>query len=55
MSEQNKEYNKEYIIETKQLTKAYGSFLALDHVSIHVKQGETYGLIGDNGAGKTPF
>lgn len=43
----------EYVIETKQLTKAYGSFLALDHVDIHVKKGCIYGLIGDNGAGKS--
>lgn len=43
----------EYVIETKQLTKAYGSFLALDHVSIHVKKGCIYGLVGDNGAGKS--
>ena len=44
---------KEYIIETKQVTKSYGSLIALDNVSIHVKRGEIYGLIGDNGAGKT--
>lgn len=44
---------KEYVIETKQVTKPYGSLLALDKVSIHVKPGEIYGLIGDNGAGKT--
>lgn len=44
---------KEYVIETRQLTKSYGSFLALEDVSIHVKRGEIYGLIGDNGAGKT--
>ena len=43
----------EYVIETKQVTKSYGSFLALDHVDIHVKRGEIYGLIGDNGAGKS--
>ena len=44
---------KEYVVETRQVTKSYGSFLALDDVSIHVKRGEIYGLIGDNGAGKT--
>lgn len=43
----------EYLIETKQLTKAYGSFLALDHVNMHVKKGCIYGLVGDNGAGKS--
>lgn len=44
---------KEYVIETKQVTKSYGSILALDNVSVHVKRGDIYGLIGDNGAGKT--
>ena len=44
---------KEYVVETRQVTKSYGSLLALDDVSIHVKRGEIYGLIGDNGAGKT--
>lgn len=43
----------EFVIETKQATKAYGSFLALDHVDIHVKRGCIYGLVGDNGAGKS--
>ncbi len=41
------------VIETKQLTKSYGSLLALDHVEIHVGRGSIYGLIGDNGAGKS--
>lgn len=45
----------EYVIETKQLSKAYGSFMALNNVDIHVKRGEIYGLVGDNGAGKTTF
>lgn len=43
----------DYVIETNQVTKAYGSFLALDRVSIHVKKGSIYGLVGDNGAGKS--
>lgn len=44
---------KDYIIETRQVTKSYSSLLALDNVSIHVRRGDIYGLIGDNGAGKT--
>ena len=43
----------EYVIQTEQLTKAYGDFLALDHVNMHVAKGSIYGLIGDNGAGKS--
>lgn len=43
----------DYVIETKQITKSYGSLLALDHVNIHVKRGDIYGLVGDNGAGKS--
>ncbi len=35
------------------LTKQYGSKKALDNVSIHVAQGDIYGLVGRNGAGKT--
>ena len=42
-----------YVIETRKITKKYGSLTALDQVSIHVGRGEIYGLIGDNGAGKT--
>ena len=44
---------RERVIETTQVTKAYGKILALDHVDICVKRGDIYGLIGDNGAGKT--
>jgi len=43
----------EYLIETKDLTKQYGTKKAVDNVSIHVAAGEIYGLIGRNGAGKT--
>lgn len=45
----------EYILETDNLTKAYGKKKALDNVSIHVKEGDIYGLVGRNGAGKTTF
>ena len=43
----------DYIIETKDLTKRYGAKKAVDKVSLHVKKGGIYGLIGKNGAGKT--
>ncbi len=41
------------IIETNKLTKRFGDTLAVDNVSMHVKQGEIYGFLGLNGAGKT--
>lgn len=43
----------EYVIETRDLTKRYGPKTAVDNVSLRVKPGEIYGLIGKNGAGKT--
>lgn len=41
------------IISCKNLVKQYGSFRALDDVSIDVRKGEIFGLLGPNGAGKT--
>lgn len=43
----------EYVIETKNIYKRYKGKFAVKDVSIHVKRGEIYGLIGKNGAGKT--
>jgi ABC-2 type transport system ATP-binding protein len=40
-------------IETKDLTKKFGSLTAVDGVNIHVEQGEIFGLLGPNGAGKS--
>jgi ABC-2 type transport system ATP-binding protein len=41
------------VIEVKDLTKKYGSTLAVDHISFQVMQGEIFGMVGPNGAGKT--
>jgi len=41
------------MIEADQLTRRYGDFLAVDHVSFSIGQGEIVGLLGHNGAGKT--
>lgn len=41
------------LLETVNLTKYYGRFLALDKLNIGVKEGEIYGFVGPNGAGKT--
>lgn len=43
----------DYLLSTENLTKQYRQKKAVDNVSIHVKQGDIYGLIGRNGAGKT--
>ena len=41
------------IIETRQLTKRYGDFTAVDHVDLHIRKGSVYGFLGPNGAGKS--
>ena len=43
----------EYILQTDNLSKVYGTKTVLDHVSIHVPKQSIYGLVGKNGAGKT--
>ena len=43
----------EYILTTDKLTKIYGKKHAADDVSLHIRKGDVYGLIGRNGAGKT--
>lgn len=43
----------EYILTTDNLTKIYGEKRAADGISLHIKKGDVYGLIGRNGAGKT--
>lgn len=42
-----------YIIETRNLTKQYGTVKSVADLSIHVQKGRIYGLLGRNGAGKT--
>jgi len=40
-------------ISVTNLTKRFGDFTAVDHVSFEVKKGEIFGLLGPNGAGKS--
>lgn len=42
-----------YLLTTTNLTKTYGTKDAAKDINIHVREGEIYGLIGRNGAGKT--
>jgi ABC-2 type transport system ATP-binding protein len=41
------------MIRLEGITKHYGSFVAVDHISIQVPRGVLYGCLGPNGAGKT--
>lgn len=41
------------VIEVLDLTKQFGSFIAVDHISFNVRRGEIFGFLGANGAGKT--
>ena len=41
------------IIRAEGLTKCFGDFVAVDHISFYVKKGEIFGFLGANGAGKT--
>ena len=43
----------QYLIETIGLTKQYGEQIAVQNVSLHLRPGRIYGLLGRNGAGKT--
>lgn len=43
----------EYAISVKDLTKKFGDFTAVDHITFNVNKGEIFGFLGANGAGKT--
>lgn len=43
----------EEVVRVESLTKAYVALLAVDHVSLSVKRGMAFGLLGANGAGKS--
>lgn len=45
--------NTDHVIVAGQLTKRFGTFTAVDHISFEVKRGEIFGFLGANGAGKT--
>lgn len=45
----------DFILETRDLTKEFRGFIAVDKVSIKVRRGSIHALIGPNGAGKTTF
>ena len=41
------------VITAEELTKTFGGFVAVDHISFNVRKGEIFGFLGANGAGKT--
>ena len=41
------------MIEAKNLTKRFGSLMAVDHINAQIRDGSVFGLIGTNGAGKS--
>ncbi len=41
------------VVETFELTKKFGSFTAVDHLSFSIKRGQVFGILGPNGSGKT--
>jgi ABC-2 type transport system ATP-binding protein len=43
----------EYSVIARQLTRRFGSFVAVDHIDFEVRPGEVFGFLGANGAGKT--
>ena len=45
--------NNNIAIKADQITKIFGDFTAVDHISFEVKKGEIFGFLGANGAGKT--
>lgn len=47
------EESREKVIEVQDLTKQFGSFVAVDNISFNVLKGEIFGFLGANGAGKT--
>ena len=43
----------QYTVETNQLTRRFGDFVAVDGVTFQVESGEVFGFLGPNGSGKT--
>jgi ABC-2 type transport system ATP-binding protein len=43
----------DYAVETDGLTRCFGDFVAVDHVTLKIPKGQLYGFLGLNGAGKT--
>lgn len=53
-NDRSKDYLKDvYAVDVRNLTKKFGDFTAVDSISFNVREGEIFGFLGSNGAGKT--
>lgn len=43
----------EYAVTTRELTRVFGTFTAVDRLTLNIRPGEIYGFLGPNGAGKS--
>ena len=43
------------MLESRELTKSFGSVVAVDHVSLKLEAGHVYAMLGPNGSGKTTW
>ncbi len=43
----------EYVVTTRELTRKFGSFTAVNNLSINIRSGEIFGFLGPNGSGKS--
>ena len=46
---------KSLLLESRNITKSFGSFVAIDDINFSIFEGEIHGLLGENGAGKSTF
>jgi ABC-2 type transport system ATP-binding protein len=53
MSMEDASNGRSSLVETRGLTKRYGSLTAVSNLNLNVRRGEVYGFLGPNGAGKT--
>ena len=53
LTHEHEDKHADEVISVEGLTKCFGSFTAVDHISFGVRKGEIFGFLGANGAGKT--